>query len=215
MHLSIRDALRPRWLELTKELGCSLDASGSAFEDLADRYSDDSRHYHTLDHIQAVLDTVWGSEPGACDAVALDLAVWFHDAIYDTQAADNEERSAEHAKVVLRSLGVDSAMCDEVGRLILLTKTHRTAADDRDGLLLLDADLAVLGAPEPAYDRYSRDIRREYAWVPQEAYRLGRQRVLRSFLERPWIYHTERMRARLEDQARRNLTHEVTALTEG
>jgi predicted metal-dependent HD superfamily phosphohydrolase len=207
------EALRARWHRLTTELGCPATAAEPAFEDLAARYSADGRYYHTLTHIQTVLDTVGASGLDVGNPAAVDLAVWFHDVIYDTRSSDNEERSAAHAEAVLRSLGVDAVVRCEAQRLILLTKTHRAAADDGDGLLLLDADLAVLGAPESAYDQYSRDIRREYAWVPDEDYRAGRQRVLRSFLDRPWIYQTQPVRGRLEQQARHNLEREVAALS--
>jgi predicted metal-dependent HD superfamily phosphohydrolase len=78
--------------------------------------------------------------------------------------------------------------------------------------MLLDADLAVLGADEAAYDRYAAAIRREYAWVPEDRYRAGRARVLEDFLGRPQVYHTAAMRSRAEDRARANLRREVAAL---
>jgi predicted metal-dependent HD superfamily phosphohydrolase len=179
------------------------DAGGdAAFADLVARYGELHRHYHTLDHVLAVLEAL----PGA--GLALSFAAWYHDAIYDPRATDNEERSAALMRSTLR---VPVDVLDEAGRLILLTKTHQTTADDADGLALLDADLAILSADEAIYDEYAAAIRREYDWVPQEAYRRGRAEVLRRFLGRERVYHTERMRGR-EEVARGNLRRELGRL---
>jgi predicted metal-dependent HD superfamily phosphohydrolase len=203
--------LEARWTGLLTALGCAPGPARAAFADLAARYAAPERYHHTLDHVHDVLDTaaaLWGQgEPPA-----LTLAAWLHDVVYDSRAADNEERSADYALALLRPLGVPAALLDEAARLILLTKGHRAEAGDRAGQVLLDADLAVLGADEAAYDRYAAAIRREYAWVPEGRYRAGRAAVLEGFLRRPRLYHTEAMHARAEAAARRNLTREVAAL---
>jgi predicted metal-dependent HD superfamily phosphohydrolase len=201
--------LEARWTGLLTGLGCSPEAAGRAFTDLAAAYSSPGRHYHTLDHVRDVLETATSLWGGPVPLPALLLAAWLHDVIYDTHAADNEERSADHARELLRPLRPPAALLDETARLILLTKGHRAEAGDRAGQVLLDADLAVLGADEATYDRYTAAIRREYAWVPEEQYRAGRTQVLEDFLRRPRIYHTEEMQARAEAAARRNLLREV------
>jgi predicted metal-dependent HD superfamily phosphohydrolase len=207
-----RQALEARWTGLLTALGCGPEAARAAFAAVAANYSAPERHYHTLDHVRDVLDTVtslWGTaEPPP----ALLLAAWLHDVVYDTHAADNEERSADHARALLRPLGLSEGLLDEAARLILLTKGHRADAGDRAGQVLLDADLAVLGADEAAYDRYAAAIRREYAWVPEADYRAGRSRVLEDFLRRPRVYHTEEMHARAEALARANLRREIALL---
>lgn len=175
---------------------------GAALADLLARYAEPHRHYHTLAHVRAVLAEL----PAAGEA--LRFAAWYHDAIYDAKSNDNEERSAD---LMRSALSVSDDIKGEAARLILLTKTHAAAADDRDGLALLDADLAVLGAADDVYDGYAAAIRREYAWVPEEAYRKGRADVLRRFLGRERIYHTGRMRGR-EAAARANLLRELGRL---
>jgi predicted metal-dependent HD superfamily phosphohydrolase len=181
------------------------------FDELAARYRTSDRHYHDLRHVLAVLDVVQALV-GSTASPALLLAAWFHDAVYDPRAADNEERSAELARTLLTPLGVSGEVVAEAARLILLTKTHQCADDDRDGQVLLDADLAVLGAEEDEYDAYASAIRREYAWVPDEDYRKGRTRVLEKFLERGRIYLTDICHRAAEDRARRNLRREIAAL---
>jgi predicted metal-dependent HD superfamily phosphohydrolase len=180
------------------------------FADVARRYGEPGRYYHTLAHVAAVLDTVTLLEPAA--PRALEVAAFLHDVIYDSRAGDNEERSADYAQEVLAGLGVPGEERDEPARLILLTKGHATAADDRLGGVLLDADLAILAAAPEDYDAYAAAIRLEYAWVAEGDYRAGRRRVLERFLARPRIYVTAAMAARAEGAARANLAREIRTL---
>jgi predicted metal-dependent HD superfamily phosphohydrolase len=187
------------------------DDARRAFAEVAARYGSPDRHYHTLDHIAALLDLL--ADTGTAAGPALLLAVWLHDVVYDSRAADNEEQSAAFARQWLGALGLPGGLRDEVSRLILLTKTHDVRADDDAGRLLVDADLAVLGAEPAAYDQYARAIRKEYAWVSEEHYRAGRRKVLEGFLRRGRIYSTPAF-ARLEAPARANLAREIAALGE-
>jgi predicted metal-dependent HD superfamily phosphohydrolase len=199
-------ALLARWVALL----ASLDRTGPEVtglgSDLLRRWQEPQRHYHTLSHLGALLDLL------PADPASLPLAVWFHDAIYDPRAADNEEASAALARESLPRLTLDAGLIAEVSRLVLLTKQHTTAADDTAGQLLLDADLSILGAPEPDYDAYADAIRREYTWVEESAYRAGRAAVLRKFLERAHLYQTDRFRRTHEAPARRNLQREIARL---
>jgi predicted metal-dependent HD superfamily phosphohydrolase len=203
--------LQAGWVQLLTGLGAQPEAAGAAFAGLARRYGSAKRHYHTLEHIAAMLDAL--AQSGAPEAItpSVTLAVWLHDAVYDSRAADNEECSAALAEELLDVLRLPASLRTEVARLILLTKTHETGAEDAAGQLLLDADLAVLGAGANAYDRYSRDIRREFGWVGDDDFRVGRRKVLESFLHRPRIYLTPAF-ARLETAARENLRREIASL---
>jgi predicted metal-dependent HD superfamily phosphohydrolase len=204
--------LREAWEHALADFHPTASVRNQAFADVAARYAGADRHYHTLDHIAAVLGTIHSLGVNLVDRPALVFAAFLHDVVYDTHASDNEEQSAAHSRSLLQTLGVPELVIEETARLILLTKTHRTEPVDRDGQVLLDADLAVLGADTPAYDRYAALIRQEYAWVPQEQWRTGRTRVLESFLNRPRLYGTETMFARAEEQARANLRRELVSL---
>jgi predicted metal-dependent HD superfamily phosphohydrolase len=157
------------------------------------------RHYHDRRHIAAMLAAI----PPGRESRELIAAIWLHDVVYDPRAGDNEERSAEQAR---RDLAVSDIDAGRVAALILGTKHHR--ADMEEQQLLNDLDLGILGASPDAYARYAADIRREYAHVAEEAYRAGRARVLRGFLELPAIYGGADFR-HLEEPARANLAGEI------
>lgn len=206
------DQLFAAWLQLAAELGVTPDVGPSLYADLARRYGETGRHYHTLDHLAAMLGTLAQLPLPAASSPAVRLAVWFHDVIYDSRASDNEERSSAHLRSVLQPLGLPEALLNDTARLILLTKLHQTTPDDTEGQVLLDADLAILGAQEEVYDRYAQAIRKEYAWVEEEQYRAGRGQVLRRFLQRPRLYFTQIQFDRAEQQARHNLRRELQTL---
>jgi predicted metal-dependent HD superfamily phosphohydrolase len=197
------------WCELTAALGLP-DHADKIYAELFDRYRAPERHYHNLDHLAEVLAVIAQLHALAENVSAVRLAAWFHDAVYDPKAKENEERSAELASRLLKDWPLTPGLLDHVRMLILLTKTHQ-AVEDRDAAVLLDADLAILGAPQDRYVEYARAIGREYDWVPEEAYRRGRSQVLRAFLNRPRIYHTDQMFAAREAQARLNLAAEIAA----
>lgn len=202
------------WRELARRAGVAEGHVEAIFQDLCRRYSEPGRAYHTLDHIAAMLDTVDGFEGDLHDPVAVRLAVWFHDAVYDPRRPDNEEQSAAYAATELGRAGVSPLLLAAAERLILTTKTHQAPPDDTDCQILLNADLAVLGSSAADYDRYAQAIREEYAWVPEDDYRAGRRRVLESFLERERLYYTALLFEQCERAARANLRREIEWLTD-
>lgn len=183
-------------------------------EDLVARWAEPHRRYHTLDHLTRVLDGVDEFGDFADDVSAVQFAAWFHDAVYDggTASADNEELSAQLAEAELPALGVPEARIAEVARLVRLTKGHAVADGDRNGAVLCDADLAVLGGDAAAYGAYAEAIRQEYAEVPDELFRPGRAAVLRGLLELPELFRTPIAVQRYDARARANLSAEIAAL---
>jgi predicted metal-dependent HD superfamily phosphohydrolase len=200
------EALRQQWHDLFPAWAVHAGLADEAFQDLCNHYGEPGRSYHTLIHIQDALRHVEILAAHAQNLQAVKLAAWLHDVIYDPKAADNEERSAEYAMDLCKKLSVvDSAL---VASLILKTKTHE-AGNDPDAQVLIDADLAILGATEATYRAYAEQIRREYAWVPEPEYQTGRTRVLQHFLSKPRIFH---WLEDLEEPARRNLREETGRL---
>ncbi|OLV17649.1 HD domain-containing protein [Deinococcus marmoris] len=170
-------------------------------------YLEAGRAYHNANHVRAMLDAL---ESRGVLTPALALAVWGHDLIYDARASDNEERSAEVFGGWLTSQSVSAELRQEVRALILATK-HSAPPATRAEALLVDADLAILGASSDAFAAYDAAIRQEYAHVPTLLYRVGRKKVLRGFLNRERIYTTPEF-AELEAQARANLAGAVGRL---
>jgi predicted metal-dependent HD superfamily phosphohydrolase len=207
-----REQLGTAWRRLLLPFAVAEDAAATAFTDLVNRYGEAGRHYHNLRHLAEVLAVVDGLADESGDASAVRLAAWFHDAVYDSRAKDNEERSADLAETVLGGFGLPGALVANVRRLVLLTKTHAADPGDGDGHVLLDADLAILGADEGRYGEYAGAIRREYSWVDEAAYREGRGRVLEGFLRRPRLYFTDALYGSHESRARTNLRRELAAL---
>lgn len=178
-------------------------------QELMQRWSEPHRRYHTLAHLDFMLSVVDEFAGEADDADQVRLAAWFHDAIYDSGASDNERRSAWLAADRLGRLGVPAA---EVVRLVELTATHQPAAGDRNGQLLCDADLAILGSSPADYARYAEAIRAEYSDVPPDAFRAGRAAILRRLSAVDHVYHRPPLRDRFEVAARANLASELALL---
>lgn len=88
---------------------------------------------------------------------------------------------------------------------LIMTTRHDATPSDADEQLLVDIDLAILGATPERFAEYDAQVRAEYAWVPGFVYRMKRRSVLKAFLARPRLYGTDHFRARYEAQARRNL----------
>jgi predicted metal-dependent HD superfamily phosphohydrolase len=170
-------------------------------------YSEPHRSYHTLEHIRELLALL----PQASEEVY--AAVWFHDLIYDLRGA-NEERSADVAHEALVDLRFPRAAVDRVTKMILATRDHDPGDLPEEARLFLDADLAILGSPPQRYREYAEAIRFEYSWVPDEVFRVARDGVLRDFLAKPFLYRTDAMRQRFEDQARDNIAWELRGFSE-
>jgi predicted metal-dependent HD superfamily phosphohydrolase len=167
-------------------------------------YAEPARHYHTQQHLAECL--------ALCDDVAhlaerpgeVALALWFHDAVYVAQARDNEARSAAWAAAALMEAGAGTDVIARVAALVMATARH-DATGAVDAALVIDIDLAILGAAPARFAEYERQIRAEYAAVPSDLFLEKRRAVLTRFLARPVLYTTPALRARFEGQARANL----------
>ncbi|QKC84141.1 hypothetical protein [Mesorhizobium sp. NZP2077] len=179
-------------------------------------YRAEDRHYHNLTHIEAMLALAGDYRTLLGDPEAVETAIWFHDAIYDSKAKDNEARSAALAEKKLAGR-TDTGRLSRISAMILATATHQLprfddAAATRDASIFLDMDLSILGAAPDAFDAYERAVRREYDWVEEPMWRAGRGAVLKDFLARPHIFHTEEFRQRFEPQARLNMARSLESL---
>lgn len=200
-----------QWQKLFLNFPSESNSVNKIFWDLVRAYSNNNRFYHNLLHIQDVLNIASLLEPLANKFVAIQMAVWFHDIIYDPKAKDNEEKSAEYAFVSLSNLNVPSSVINYVYSMILDTRNHADPSTI-DSQILLDSDLSILGSDQSKYKVYARAIRQEYSWVSDAEYRIGRKRVLKSFLQRDRIYFSDKAFQMLEMKARENMNAEISNL---
>lgn len=193
------------WQRLWGELGAR-EINGGLMNQLVAAYSQRHRHYHTLQHLRECLAHFDAAAGLARRPAEVELALWFHDAVYDPQRNDNEERSARWARDSVLAAGCAADMAARVESLVLATKSHQATGDDPDTALLLDVDLAILGAAPARFDEYEKQVRAEYAHVAEDDFRAGRARILQGFLQRPRIYATAAFHDALEARARSNLS---------
>jgi predicted metal-dependent HD superfamily phosphohydrolase len=184
-------------------------ASERVIEALRVRYREPQRHYHTLEHVDELLTLFAAERARAQRPDHIEWAIWFHDAIYDPQRSDNEARSAALARASLIDAGLARADISAVVALISATADHQWRDGQPDTALFLDLDLSILGAAPDRYDAYVRQVRAEYAFVPEPVFRRKRAELLSAWLSRPALYFTEFARARFEPQARQNLAREL------
>lgn len=179
--------------------------------DLLARWTEPQRSYHRAAHLAHCLATY---DRNPLRDARVELALWFHDAVYDPHASDNEKRSAELARSVAVTAGLTPETINVVAGCILATR-HREPPADTAQALTLDVDLAILGETRRRFDRYDAAIRAEYAWVPEEAYRRERGRILAGFATRDDLFTTPWFRRRYRDQAQANLQRAVRRLEAG
>ncbi len=186
-------------------------------DELKARYSEPERHYHNWDHIEALLRHYRRWEKHFHRPGPVLWALYWHDAIYDPQAKDNEEQSA----VLLEDRAASHLSSGDLAfaaAIIRATAAHKvpgglSAEDAADAALFLDFDLSILGAPTHVYDRYETDIRKEYDFVQEAAFRAGRGVILKGFLARERLYLTDLAHAEWDKPARENLKRAIVSLS--
>ncbi|WP_394940136.1 DUF4031 domain-containing protein [Psychromicrobium sp. YIM B11713] len=199
---SLDTALQLRWNSLlphTEELG----------RELLSRWAEPHRHYHSRTHLLAVLEAL--EELAAEIPRTVQLAAWFHDAVYLGVAGQDEEDSALLAASLLSGIISDPELL-EVQRLVRLTASHDPSVEDFTGAVLCDADLAILGSSQEQYRRYVRAVRQDYAHIPDQEFREGRRAVLQQLLSLQPLFRTPAGQVLWAAQAEKNLRTELHSL---
>ena len=198
-----------RWLTLMASLTWA--TNEKTYRALCRAYNEPHRAYHTQAHIEALLHHLDQVKEYAEDAIALEIAIWFHDAIYNIFSSKNEARSAQWAKNFLEQNQAEQTFIDKVVTLILVT-AHSSVPISIDEQLMVDIDLTILGSSPPVFNQYQQQIRREYRLIPRFIYQKKRNALLLNFSQKRNIYQTHYFQQKLESQARDNLLGAVTNL---
>jgi predicted metal-dependent HD superfamily phosphohydrolase len=183
----------------------------TGLDELVGRYLEPHRYYHNLNHVRQSLDAFDRIVHNLADPFAIEVAIWFHDVVYEPKGAKNEARSAEYASDFLSPTNLSPIVISEIDHLIRLTRQPADPSTE-DEKYLIDIDLSTLGAGREQYERYEAMIRKEYADVPDQLYKEGRRALLSTFLNGGHIYRTRYFRERLEAQARANIVRELKKL---
>ena len=199
-----------RWAAMWQALGAAKPPSG-AFELLMQHWREPHRRYHTVEHLQECLSLFDEAADLAVKPGEVELAIWYHDAVYEIGVDTNELKSAYLAERAMTTAGCNREAIGRVRSLILATR-HHGHPETTDEALLLDIDLAILGSATARFDRFDADIREEYHAVPWSKYVTGRRQVLRGFLERPRLYATGHFHDRLAAAAHTNLSRALKRL---
>jgi predicted metal-dependent HD superfamily phosphohydrolase len=200
------------WVESWRALGVGdCPALRQLHRDVLGRYAEPHRHYHTRQHLAECFEKIQDIIALAEHPAEVAIGLWFHDAIYDTQRHDNEARSADWARTAARELGTSAASAQRIHDLVMSTR-HAAEPVGIDAQVLVDSDLSILGAHPGRFEEYEAQVRLEYAWVPDAAFRSGRARILNTLLDRPHLFSTAGFRQRYEAQARRNLQCSLASL---
>ena len=213
--LSGQHTLPGRWLDLWGRLekrGAVGDPAG-IYREIAARYSEPHRAYHTLTHVEQVLEELDSARPVAEDVDAVEAALWLHDVVYGVR--NHEEESAKFATETLLKAGLPAEWVERVSGLIMATR-HDTDPLDADARLVADIDMSILGQPRDRFDAYEAAVRLENVPRTQEGnatrFNQGRAALLKRFLAQPVIYYTDYFRQKYEEQARANLRYSIERL---
>lgn len=196
-------ALRERWLSLASRL--KLERASAIFECIVHSYGDERRAYHTLAHIGQCLSEFDEHREFAANPDRVELALWFHDVVYEPGEQFNEGLSAIYAQDILKHAGLHQVEALMVATLILAT-CHKGYAAGPDAELLVDIDLSILGKPKKQFIEYEAQIRAEFSAFSDAEFSTGRLKFVHSFLQKPTIYCTKVFHDKYEQEARKNLT---------
>ena len=211
MNAKLKYLTKERWLWLWRRLGVLVsDKVIEAYNELMEKYAEPHRKYHNAYHIDSCLEAFEEVRELAINPYTLELAIWYHDAVYNIHASDNEERSALLAREVMTTLRILPKFIQEVEEIILATK-HSSVPTGYDAKLMLDIDISNMGKPE-AFKKVNRLVREEYASVAQERSVEGRSNILEVFLARPRIYLSDYFYEKYEAIARENISLAISEL---
>lgn len=191
-----------RWIRLWRNLGAQGDPE-PVFCELAERYDEPGRSFHTAAHINHCLDEFDRARTLMIFPPLVEYAIWFHDAVYRCNPGNDEERSAEIAYAVLFGAGLPN-MARQIYALIMATR-HPSSPITKDARVLSDIDLSSLSLTPTEFDKNSEAVRAEYGCVADHVFFPAAVAFFDELLARKRIYFHDYFALRYEAAARDNL----------
>jgi len=204
--------IRETFIELVNKYSNNTSNSEVFWQEIEKHYTDKSRSYHTLQHLQNLINELEPVRSIINSRDAVMFALFYHDIIYKASSKDNEFQSAKLAEKRLTAISVPNEVILKCSELILATKMHEEHKDN-DVNLFTDADLSILGQSWNTYEEYIKQIRKEFSIYPDFLYNPGRKRALLHFLDMKHIYKTDWFFGKYEDEARSNIRKEIELLS--
>jgi len=183
----------------------------AVYNDLHRLYGAPYRRFHNLNHIRDCLRRFDEVAPLLVDRDSVELALWFHDAVYDIGVSDNERRSAE--MFLALSAGARFTFRHHVCGLIMATR-HARRVHGNDRSFMVDIDLSGFGAPWEEFMRSGTRLREESSALPDAQYHAGQAVFLSRLQRRPRFFFTDYFHDRYETTARANLRRILDDLAE-
>lgn len=173
------------------------------------RYNERHRFYHTATHIRRIFE--FAQKMNLQLSSTQNLAIFFHDAIYEPSGKMNEENSADLLYTLCYpECEADNEMLKSASSIILATKHH--VSDDQETGEVLDLDLMEIGLDWDRFCYNNRNIRKEFSFVSDEKFNEGRRNFFQSLLEQEHIFNTLPFRNKYEEAARTNILLTLTEI---
>jgi predicted metal-dependent HD superfamily phosphohydrolase len=203
--------LKDTFLNLLTKYNEQSTFANQLWEEIEKSYSGSKRYYHTLTHLDHLLEQLTEVKHTIKNWDATLFSLYYHDIVYNTLKSDNEEKSAALAEKRMGQVRIPTELIENCKVQILATKSHLKEIDE-DTNYFTDADLSILGQSPEVYTQYYKNIRKEYSIYPDIIYNPGRKEVLKIFLEMGRIFKTNFFHAKFEKQAKKNLQAELDLL---
>lgn len=203
--------LTDTFLQLVSKYSDDHEIANNLWLEIFTKYSEPKRHYHTIDHLETIISDLKEVKDKIIDWETTVFAIFYHDIIYKVTSSSNEEDSTKLAMKRLSEIGYPNEKITKCATMILATKLHELS-EDNDTNYLTDADLAILGKSPEDYQKYTEQVRKEYAIYPDFIYTSGRKKTLQHFLQIDSIYKTECFLKKYNQQAKLNINNELEVL---
>lgn len=204
--------LKPVFITLLSDYTQDSEYMESLWSDIAKQHSKKNRYYHNLSHLENLYRHLIEVKNEIKDWDMVLFALFYHDYIYNVYKQDNEEQSAKKAKKILNTLKIEKKRITTCFDTIIATQGHKIAKS-KDINYFTDADLSILGSDWKTYERYYKNVRKEYKHYPDFMYHKGRIKVLHHFKDMPAIFKTNYFYNKFEIQAKKNLQQEIDLLS--